>query len=176
MSNESDPGVLLLKLNAIIADKNNYNIDKNVLECFPGSVTQEGNARKLYDSLGYRMHWFKSATVDVTFELMQNEHNVTSYTIPIWDSITDSTGEIVYTLTQPTSLINIDSPTTVKCIEGTVHDYEVNGDKVITLNNLDNDLRLYFSESRIAENGIYIKYAGDSISWDTDTSSPTYDG
>ena len=56
MSNESDPGVILLKLNALIADKNNYNIDKNVLECFPLSVTQEGNARKLYDSLGYNMH------------------------------------------------------------------------------------------------------------------------
>ena len=27
-SNESDPGVLLLKLNALMADKNNYNIDK----------------------------------------------------------------------------------------------------------------------------------------------------
>ena len=32
VSNESDPGVLLLKLCAIIADKNNYNIDKNILE------------------------------------------------------------------------------------------------------------------------------------------------
>ena len=29
LSNESDPGVILLKLNALIADKNNYNIDKN---------------------------------------------------------------------------------------------------------------------------------------------------
>lgn len=56
LSNESDPGVVLLKLNALIADKNNYNIDKNVLECFPTTVTQEGNARRLYDSLGYKMH------------------------------------------------------------------------------------------------------------------------
>ena len=56
LSNESDHGVILLKLNALIADKNNYNIDKNVLECFPTSVTQPSNARRLYDSLGYRMH------------------------------------------------------------------------------------------------------------------------
>ena len=39
ISNESDPGVILLKLNAIIADKNNYNIDKNILECFPDTVS-----------------------------------------------------------------------------------------------------------------------------------------
>ena len=38
-SNESDPGVVLLKLGAILSDKNNYNIDKNVLETFPLSVT-----------------------------------------------------------------------------------------------------------------------------------------
>ena len=55
-SNESDPGVLLLKLNALIADKCNYNIDKNVLECFPLSVTQDENARQLFEQLGYYMH------------------------------------------------------------------------------------------------------------------------
>ena len=48
ITNESDPGLILLKLNAIIADKNNYNIDKNILEAFPLSVTQYGNARKIY--------------------------------------------------------------------------------------------------------------------------------
>lgn len=83
LSNESDPGVLLLKLNAIIADKNNYNIDKNILECFPSSVTQEGNARRLYDSLGYRMHWYKSAIVDVDFQLLANEYSITNHTIKI---------------------------------------------------------------------------------------------
>ena len=38
-SNESDPGVVLLKLWAILADKLNYNRDKNILEAFPLSVT-----------------------------------------------------------------------------------------------------------------------------------------
>ena len=50
LSNESDPGVVLLKLCALVADKNNYNIDKNILELFPLSVTQTGNARELYGS------------------------------------------------------------------------------------------------------------------------------
>lgn len=60
-SNESDPGVVLLKLGALLADKNNYNIDKNILETFPLSVTQKANARKLYDMLGYNMGWYKGA-------------------------------------------------------------------------------------------------------------------
>ena len=38
-SNEADPGVALLKLKAFVADKLNYNIDKNTLENFPSSVT-----------------------------------------------------------------------------------------------------------------------------------------
>lgn len=66
-SNESDPGVVLLKLGALLADKNNYNIDKNVLETFPLSVTQRANAWKLYDMLGYPMHYYRSAVTDLTF-------------------------------------------------------------------------------------------------------------
>ena len=65
ISNESDPGVILLKLNAVIADKCNYSIDKNILECFPLSVTQESNARQLFEQLGYYMHWYKAAETDV---------------------------------------------------------------------------------------------------------------
>ena len=61
ISNESDPGVVLLKLNAIIGDKNNYNIDKNVLETFPVSVTQRRNAWSIFDQQGFRMKWYKSA-------------------------------------------------------------------------------------------------------------------
>ena len=40
-SNESDPGVLLIKLMAICTDKTNYTSDKNVLECFPESVVHD---------------------------------------------------------------------------------------------------------------------------------------
>ena len=57
-SNESDPGILLLKENAIIADKNNYQIDKNIMELSPATVTQIDNARQLFDQLGYRMNWW----------------------------------------------------------------------------------------------------------------------
>ena len=44
ITNESDPGMILLKLDAIIGDKNNYNIDKNILEAFPETLTQEFSA------------------------------------------------------------------------------------------------------------------------------------
>ena len=166
MSNESDPGVLLLKLNALIADKNNYNIDKNILECFPSSVTQYGNARKIYDSLGYKMGWYKSATTQVGFQLKNTTdlNDDEPVVIDLFTQLTDDTKEISYITLQgallskkyPNNIINID------VIEGTLHDYEINGSTNITLLNLDDNLRLYFNESRIAENGIYIKSNTDA--------------
>ena len=157
MSNESDPGVLLLKLNAIIADKNNYNIDKNVLECFPGSVTQEGNARKLFDSLGYNMNWYNSATNNIGFKALSTENFINNaFTINAFTKLTDSSGEIVYTLLQDVILTDTTTIQNRPCIEGTWQDYEINGTKIITTANLDSDLRLYFPERNVAQNGIYV--------------------
>lgn len=160
LSNESDPGVILLKLNALIADKNNYNIDKNVLECFPASVTQLSNARKLYSLLGYNLNYYMSGTGNIYFQLKNTDFSNTlnQLIIPQFTQITDSSGEIVYTTLQAIQLTESDfgEPISVPVIEGTVQDFEVNGNSIITLNNLDNNLRLYFTGTQIAQNGIFI--------------------
>lgn len=176
ITNESDPGLILLKLNAIIADKNNYNIDKNILEAFPLSVTQYGNARKIYDILGYKMKWYRSATT--TLSMVSNYDDLTSLTFkspgsenivfPIFTMFSNDSGDNVYTLTKSVTASNLAKgipQTDLPVIEGTNYAYELNGDKLITLNHLDADLRLYFKEPYIAENGIFIKNSTDN-SWD----------
>ena len=40
-TNESDPGIVLLKVLTAVADKLNYNIDSNTLEAFMPSAAQE---------------------------------------------------------------------------------------------------------------------------------------
>ena len=70
-SDESDPGVVLLKLAALMADKNNYNIDKNILETFPLSVTQLQNARQLFEQCGYYMKYYRSATTNLSMTLVK---------------------------------------------------------------------------------------------------------
>lgn len=162
LSNESDPGVLLLKLNAIIADKNNYNIDKNILECFPTSVTQQGNARRIYDSLGYKMHWYRSAVTRIGFQLKNNKYiQDVATVIPEFKMFTDQTSEQVYTITNKVDLyidpVSMKSVYYVDAIEGRINSLKVNEKEDLTINNLDADLRLYFNESNIAENGIFIK-------------------
>lgn len=169
ITNESDPGLILLKLNAIIADKNNYNIDKNILEAFPLSVTQYGNARKIYDILGYKMKWYRSATT--TLSMVSNyDDDLASLTFkspgsgdivfPIFTMFSNDSGDNVYTLIKSVaakSLVKGTPLTELPVVEGTNYEYEINGDTLITLNSLDADLRLYFKEPYVAENGIFIK-------------------
>lgn len=69
ISDESDPGVVLIKLAALMTDKLNYNLDKNILETSPATVSQVGNARSLFDLCGYTMQYYKSAKTTITLKL-----------------------------------------------------------------------------------------------------------
>jgi len=167
ISNESDPGVVLLKENAIIADKENYQIDKNVLETFPISVSQYGNARQLYDALGYEMKWYRSATTKISYSYKKDLGE--NITIPVkkFTMVTDSTGEYVYTLIDPEEEIREKGKVYIaNAIEGVIVNFEINGYNIVTLNALDADFRLYFNDSMVAENGIFI-YNYDASDPDT---------
>lgn len=169
-SNESDPGVVLLKLLAVIGDKLNYNVDKNILEAYPNSVTQESNARQLYDSLGYSMHWYSSATTEISMKYTGDEitdGTVTNITIPPFTMVTSDSGDVVYTLLGTSGLSGAtfsekNQIQIINAIEGTLNQYTVSGNDTITLANLDEDFRLYFSQPQIAENGIFICNKGQN--------------
>lgn len=174
ISNESDPGVVLIKLNALIADKCNYNIDKNVLECFPLSVTQIKNARQLFEQLGYYMRWYNSATTYVSLKWIGNILEDVYFPIPPFTMITDENKTVVYTITGYTPTIasqNFNIGTVnlpgngktinVKVIQGIAVKYDINGDTIITPQHLDSDHRIYFNFSNIAENGIFITNTGN---------------
>lgn len=169
LSNESDPGNILIKEAAIVGDKVNYHIDKNVLECFPLSATQQSSARQIYDLVGYNMHWYKSAEGEITFRLLKapNVINSSLTDIPIYAGtiVSDTTGEYVYTLTQPVVLSKTNTIYKTSAIQGTINPYEINGENTITLNHLDENLRLYFPQNMISENGIYV--FGDGYNTET---------
>ena len=58
----NDPGIVLVKLMAILGDMLFYNQDMQSLEVYPNSVTQRKNAASIYKLIGYKMRWYKSAT------------------------------------------------------------------------------------------------------------------
>ena len=76
-TNESDPGIVLLKVLAAIADTLNYNIDKNILEAFMPSAAQEESMRKLCEMLGYDMKYYQSAMTQVKFTYIGEDDNLT---------------------------------------------------------------------------------------------------
>ncbi len=160
-SNESDPGVVLLKCMALVADKLNYNIDKNVLECFPVSVTQPKNARNLFQQLGYHMHWLQSAHVDVSI-LWKGEFTDEVIQIPRFTQVADSELETVFTLTQNATLRATANKNyvTVDAIEGAVNQLSVSGETTINTSMLDSRRRIFLPTSNVAENGIFINNYG----------------
>ena len=169
ISNESDPGVILLKLNALIADKCNYNIDNSVLECFPATVSQLPNARQLYAQLGYYMAWYKGATTAVSLKYIGSSTDISAYTIPKFTMVTSSDSSVIYTLVGPDTLADSGSLSvgdillrtdgtivSAGAIQGIAVNYDINGETAITVANLDSNNRLYFSDNTIAQNGIFI--------------------
>ena len=64
---EADPGVVLGKFLASIADMLNVNIDWLANEIFAPSVTQRKNAEKLFGLIGYKLGWYTAARTEVTF-------------------------------------------------------------------------------------------------------------
>lgn len=182
VSDESDPGVVLLKLAALMADKNNYNIDKNILELFPLSVTQETNARQLFEQLGYSMRYYQAATMNIQLtlnnppelsatdlsdlgipedaDLTESKYNL-NYKLPRFTMVSDEDNSVVYTLTQDVNIGTDGITVSIPAIQGTANNYLINGQSTITIDNLDYKNRLYFTELDIAENGIFITTVGN---------------
>lgn len=166
VSNESDPGVLLLKLCAIIADKNDYNIDKNILECFPLSVTQESNARQLFEQLGYTMHWYRGGTTVVSLQWIGDrvaDEDMRSFSIPQFTMVSDEGHKDVFTLIDAVTLTEDGATQTANAIQGVYTKFSVNGLEKITASMLDSNNRIYFNDLNVAENGVFISKADGSF-------------
>ena len=158
-TNESDPGLVLIKEKAIVGDKNNYNIDKNILQAFPDTVTEEKVARQLFSQLGYKMPWYIGATTDISFKWIGDTLDTNqSITIPQYSMVTDSEGHHVYTLLEPVNInwTTKNYITTVKAIQGVYTKFKVANSYRVTTNNIDMNNRLYLNDYNIAQNGIFI--------------------
>lgn len=158
-TNESDPGIVLLKVLTAINDKLTYTADKKILEAFMPSATQEESMRKLCDMLGYSMRYYRSAVADiaVTYKGERDLSNESErFAIPWGFYFTDADEEITYFTLD--NMVFGDTITTksIKCMEGQWVDCETNGSNLIKRENLDDKLRYYLPETQVAENGTFI--------------------
>lgn len=178
-TNESDPGIVLLKLAAFLGDKLNYNIDKNTLEQFIVSATQEKSMRRLTEMMGYNMKYYNSATTEIGFRYLgkmkaANEstdetadtnsiENLSEFFIKAFDTEIKTEDDIIYTLLEDIQITNSVRQATKKlAIQGHLKELTVLGSDnytdsdLIQLYNLDDQNRIYFPDTDVAENGIFI--------------------
>ena len=128
------------------------------------SCTEEESMTKLCNMMGYNMHYYKSAVVDVGFmytgpELSEETELAGSDSyidIPQFTAITDESGEVNFITTKPVKLTYRYETKSIPCIEGSLVDFQINTDNIVRLGNLDDNLRIYFPETQIAQNGIWI--------------------
>ena len=191
ISDESDPGVVLIKLAAILADKLNYNIDKNVLELYPVSVTQLANARKVFLDNGYKMQYYQSAVAPLSFylnsepeigdsdaaKLVPDDSKITAetilnssgyprtYIIPKYTMFTDTNTSVVYTLTEDVYLSSNMASATGNAIQGKIVQLNVGGSTVITADTLKDTTIVRLPDTQVAENGIFVTSIDSEEEW-----------
>lgn len=163
---DSDPGIVLIKLISMLGDSLSYNIDKMVLELFLSTVTQRKNCSRILGLLGYKMHWYRSATLGLQVRLSEdhdyqgNPNHVILH--PFRTTFRSAGGNIVYTLVSngPGSgdidILSSSYNTLVKLVEGRA--VQVTFNKNSLVNN-----RYYFAESNVDEVHLWLTFGTSHV-------------
>lgn len=164
-TNESDPGIVLLKVLTAVADKLNYNIDVNTLEAFMPSAAQEESMRKLTEMLGYNMKYYQSATT--TVKISYDEHLETPIddilSIDKFTNIKDGDDSVNYVTLAQLNLDQTSPSGTVECMEGELVECETADSNIVSMFHLDDNKRYFLPETQIAENGIFVTNIENNI-------------
>lgn len=159
-TNESDPGIVLLKSLVAIADKLNYNIDKNTLEAFMPSATQQESMRKLTEMMGYTMKYYRAANCKVSISYKDsNETSLSTLNtiyFPKFINIKNEEEDVNYVTVEDFTLQESEPVRQVNALEGELVECETDTDNIISMAHLDDNNRYLLPETNVAENGIFI--------------------
>lgn len=159
---ETDPGIVLVKLMAMLGDMLSYTQDKATLEAFPATVTQRKNAVQIFGLIGYKMHGYVSATCKASFQQSLNKMSIEPYT-----KYTTKNSNICYSNLEEIRLTNIPSawtltqgiPVTPKLAENPESNsywydkYDYN----ISASDIDENNRYYFkSNTEVADGSVFL--------------------
>lgn len=118
-TDENDPGMILVKLMAMLGDMLFFTQDMQSLEVYPNSVTQRKNAATIYKLIGYKMKWYRSASLEAN---VVNTYT-NSATLPRFCTFTTADNSINYTTWDlydlPSNTTNNGLETSVELIQGT---------------------------------------------------------
>ena len=159
-TNESDPGIVLLKSLVAIADKLNYNIDKNTLEAFMPSASQQESMRKLTEMMGYSMKYYRAANCKVSISY-KDSNDVSLSTLntiyfPKFINIKNEEEDVNYVTIEDFTLQESEPIRQVNALEGELVECETDTDNIISMTHLDDNNRYLLPETNVAENGIFV--------------------
>ena len=159
-TNESDPGIVLLKSLVAIADKLNYNIDKNTLEAFMPSATQQESMRKLTEMMGYTMKYYRAANCKVSISYKDSNDvslsKLNTIYFPKFINIKNEEEDVNYVTVEDFTLQESEPVRQVNALEGELVECETDTDNIISMTHLDDNNRYLLPETNVAENGIFI--------------------
>lgn len=168
-TNESDPFIVLLKLLAFIGDKVNYNADKNLLESFMTSCTQDKSMRQLTEMLGYSMHYYIAAETSVVFKYdFPTDGSVPVVKVPRFSIVANDTNDVQFVTKNNVDIVPESGVSAnVDVIQGVLKDLIILDNPTIQLENIDENNRVYFPETFVAQNGVFIEGGSShSDSWE----------
>ena len=168
----ADPGVILGKYIASVADMLGVNLDWAVNEMFAPSVSQRKNAEKLFDLIGYNLGYYTAAKTEVTFTNIQETPITVDFgfngsnfcTLNTYTDIADNPRVITYNILPRTNAYGrTESRSTRQTVTNNIHVFD-SSDKVtlnpgdsVTRVAIEGDLRYYsVSVEQVKQNNYII--------------------
>lgn len=167
---DSDPGIVLIKLMSAVGDMLCYNFDKQALEYYAPTVTQRKNAQKLFELIGYKMHWYRCAKSQVTIVCADGAEplklhtfiNDPQRTLELYSSTSSSIPYSLIPTTEepgvdssgnylPNIVINPNKVQKLQCIQGTLCSVQFTSEQL-------KDNCFYVPDSRLDETYMYLSY------------------
>lgn len=169
---ETDPGIVLIKLMSMLGDMLSYNQDMKALEIFPDSVTERKNAAQIFNLIGYKMNWYRSA---MCYAILSNSYSLPAI-IPPYTTFSTEDNSITYTTTESISIpasgslavtLTQGSPRTPIKLKSSSIDYNLSWYTEYDYNILYSDItnnRYYLSDIQIDQYSIRI-YDSNNQEW-----------
>lgn len=151
-SSEANPGVILLKLLALVKDKLDYKIDLAEAQAYLSSVSHRPSAFELLQMLGYTMKEARSATGYLRLSKRSKETVV----LPAFTEFTDEAGETTFFSTEKVTLSDSENTELVFVVEGTLIDIQKEGKDTFNLMDIDESGRLFLEKTGLAQNGVFL--------------------
>ena len=138
---DADPGVVLGKFLASVADMLGVNLDILANELYGATVSQRKNAEKLFNLIGYTLGWYTAARTEVTFTNVGDTSMTLDFgfngsnfsTLNAYTDITDQPRVITYNVLPMTNSYGAQDSRSKRDIKTTTTNVFANSDRV-TLN------------------------------------------